>query len=295
MRRKVLRDNIQGISRGAVTRLARRAGVKRIGGLMYEETRSNLRVFLEKVIGRAVTYTEHSRRKTVHANDVVHALRGLGRPIYGMDEPPMRRAVSPRRVLRGRGHELIRTTTFPENQTWAANPRWQALKVHAMTVGHGVSVKPSTIAAAGRGLFAAAVFKPGDFITRYEGKPAEGTGLRTENHGRPRVEWKRDADGLITKQRAAKERKDDWFASSHYRSLKQGSDMVVDGITEPVEGRGGGPMINDRRLGRAGANAEFVPIGNAVYMVAIKDINPGQEIFADYGSKYWSDFAKASS
>jgi histone H4 len=291
-RRKVLSDNIQGVSRGAVTRLARRAGVKRINGLTYEETRSNLKVFLTQVIGRAVTYTEHARRKTVNAIDVIHALRGIGRPIYGMDQLPMRRARAPR--LHGRGHELIKTTTFPENQTWAANTRWQGLKVHAMTVGHGLTVKPSTIPAAGRGLFADAVFKPGDFITRYEGKPAEGSGSRTQNHGRDRVDWKRDKDGLITKQRAAKERANDWFASSHFRSLKQGSDMVVDGITEPVQGKGGGPMINDRRLGRAGANADFVPIGNAVYMVAIKNINPGQEIFADYGSKYWRDFDKAT-
>ncbi len=36
--RKVLRDNIQGIMRPAIRRLARRGGVKRISGLIYEET-----------------------------------------------------------------------------------------------------------------------------------------------------------------------------------------------------------------------------------------------------------------
>ena len=37
--RKVLRDNIQGITKPAIRRLARRGGVKRISGLIYEETR----------------------------------------------------------------------------------------------------------------------------------------------------------------------------------------------------------------------------------------------------------------
>lgn len=63
--RKVLRDNIQGITKPAIRRLARRGGVKRISGLIYEETRSVLKVFLENVIRDAVTYTEHARRKTV--------------------------------------------------------------------------------------------------------------------------------------------------------------------------------------------------------------------------------------
>merc|ERR1711862_148130 len=35
--RKVLRDNIQGITKPAIRRLARRGGVKRISGLIYEE------------------------------------------------------------------------------------------------------------------------------------------------------------------------------------------------------------------------------------------------------------------
>ncbi|TMS32822.1 hypothetical protein L596_000623 [Steinernema carpocapsae] len=48
--RKVLRDNIQGITKPAIRRLARRGGVKRISGLIYEETRGVLKVFLEGVI-----------------------------------------------------------------------------------------------------------------------------------------------------------------------------------------------------------------------------------------------------
>ncbi|XP_053698848.1 histone H3-like [Sabethes cyaneus] len=83
--RKVLRDNIQGITKPAIRRLARRGGVKRISGLIYEETRGVLKVFLENVIRDAVTYTEHAKRKTVTAMDVVYALKRQGRTLPSID------------------------------------------------------------------------------------------------------------------------------------------------------------------------------------------------------------------
>ena len=83
--RKVLRENIQGVTKPAIRRLARRGGVKRLSGLVYEETRSVLKMFLERLIKDTVTYTEYSRRKTVTAMDVVMALKRLGRTIYGFD------------------------------------------------------------------------------------------------------------------------------------------------------------------------------------------------------------------
>ena len=57
--------------------------MKRISGLIYEETRGCLIVFLENVIRDVVIYTEHARRKTVTALDVVHALKRQGRTLYG--------------------------------------------------------------------------------------------------------------------------------------------------------------------------------------------------------------------
>ena len=68
---------------GQLDVLARRGGVKRISGLIYEETRGVLKVFLENVIRDAVTYTEHAKRKTVTAMDVVYALKRQGRTLYG--------------------------------------------------------------------------------------------------------------------------------------------------------------------------------------------------------------------
>ena len=82
-RKIILRDNIQGITKPAIRRLARRGGVKRISGLIYEETRGVLKVFLDNVIRDAVTCTEHAKRKTVTAMDVVYALKRQGRTLYG--------------------------------------------------------------------------------------------------------------------------------------------------------------------------------------------------------------------
>jgi len=81
--KKVLRDNIQGITKPAIRRLARRGGVKRINTGVYEETRGCLKVFLEHIIRDAITYTEHARRKTVTALDVIYALKKNGKMIYG--------------------------------------------------------------------------------------------------------------------------------------------------------------------------------------------------------------------
>jgi histone H4 len=81
--RKSAKEVILGITKPAIRRLARRGGVKRISALIYDETRNVLRNFLENVVRDAVTYTEHARRKTVTAMDVVYALKRQGRSLYG--------------------------------------------------------------------------------------------------------------------------------------------------------------------------------------------------------------------
>lgn len=83
--RKVLRDNIQGISKPAVRRLARRGGVTRISGLIYEEARGALKSFLDRAIRAAITYTENSNRKTVTVMDVTFALKREGCTFYGLE------------------------------------------------------------------------------------------------------------------------------------------------------------------------------------------------------------------
>ncbi len=81
--RTFLRINTQGITKPAICRLARCGGVKRISGLIYEETRGVLKVFLENVIRDAGTYTEHAKRKTITAVDVLYPLKRQGCTLYG--------------------------------------------------------------------------------------------------------------------------------------------------------------------------------------------------------------------
>ena len=81
--RKILRDNIQGITKPAIRRLARRGGVKRISGLIYEVTREVIKVFLWTILRDTISYSEHARRKTVTAMDVIYALKRQGRTLYG--------------------------------------------------------------------------------------------------------------------------------------------------------------------------------------------------------------------
>merc|ERR1712051_959954 len=81
--RKTLRESIVGITKPAIRRLARRGGVKRISSYIYKETRAVLRSFLENVVRDSVVCTEHAKRKTVTALDVVYALKRQGRTLYG--------------------------------------------------------------------------------------------------------------------------------------------------------------------------------------------------------------------
>lgn len=81
--RKNTRPLIEGITKPAIRRLARRGGVKRISFTIYKEIREVLQSFLRSVVRDAITYTEHAKRRTVTAMDVVYALKRQGRTLYG--------------------------------------------------------------------------------------------------------------------------------------------------------------------------------------------------------------------
>ena len=76
--------SLTGINRNAIRRLARRGGVKRISGLIYEEVRGVLKDFLEKTIRDAVTYTDGvvsaelmARLRTFYDDEGLVELTGL--------------------------------------------------------------------------------------------------------------------------------------------------------------------------------------------------------------------------
>jgi histone H4 len=79
---------MEGLSKPAIKRLARRGGVKRIGGLVYPTTRNIARAFLSKMMRAAVIFADHTHRKTITAADIVYGLkRAHGTTVYGAAVP----------------------------------------------------------------------------------------------------------------------------------------------------------------------------------------------------------------
>lgn len=81
--RKVLRDTILGIANPTIRRMARRAGIKRISGLLYDKCRRMLKEFLSDIVSDAMTYMEHASRRTMSVMDVIYALKRKGKMLYG--------------------------------------------------------------------------------------------------------------------------------------------------------------------------------------------------------------------
>ncbi|GIZ41353.1 hypothetical protein CKM354_000465900 [Cercospora kikuchii] len=83
--RKILRDNIQGVTKPAIRRLARRGGVKRISGDIYEALRVALKVRVTEILEKVCVALQYQKRKTITTIDVVSALNRLGSPITGFE------------------------------------------------------------------------------------------------------------------------------------------------------------------------------------------------------------------
>lgn len=71
-------DGSSALNRPSIRRLARRAGVKRLSGGIYDEVPTAIRAWLTKIIRDIVTYAEYSQRKTVIINDVLLSLKRHG-------------------------------------------------------------------------------------------------------------------------------------------------------------------------------------------------------------------------
>jgi len=68
-------NKVQDLNKTAIRRIAQRAGIKSISGLLYEETRGVAAVFLENLLRIVVSFTQNARRKTVSVKDVENALK----------------------------------------------------------------------------------------------------------------------------------------------------------------------------------------------------------------------------
>jgi len=68
-------EPIQGLTKPAITRLARQAGIKRIENSFYDDVRDLTKDLLTKIIGASLLYTEISKRKIVSTNDVLNGIK----------------------------------------------------------------------------------------------------------------------------------------------------------------------------------------------------------------------------
>ena len=123
-------------------------------------------------------------------------------------------------------------------------------------MGDGIKVKASTLGEkiAGRGAFVDRPVVRGALITEYAGC---------------RV-WHREDVCLLR-------------AQTHVISLRPfGLDYFIDGLRDPVLGRGAGSFIN-RPNQAEHCNATFDCVDGFVFARALRDIASGEEIFVNYG------------
>lgn len=71
------------VSKPAIRRLARRGGVRRVGGAVYDSVNKLTKRYMEMVLQNAITYATHAKRKTVGVMDVVYSLKKQGVTLIG--------------------------------------------------------------------------------------------------------------------------------------------------------------------------------------------------------------------
>ena len=101
---KLLTDSIRGITNPAILRLARKAGIKSLSALMYEEIRAILWSYLTSLMQATITYTVHGRRNTIQETDVRYALKVIGRPAIFGDSIQVRK-----KIMTDTGKQITRT------------------------------------------------------------------------------------------------------------------------------------------------------------------------------------------
>lgn len=71
------------ISGPAIRRLARRAGVPRVGAGCFPEVNDAAVNYLTTLLDSCRIYCSHSKRKTINCQDVIYALKRLGTKYMG--------------------------------------------------------------------------------------------------------------------------------------------------------------------------------------------------------------------
>lgn len=73
-KRRARRENIQGLTRPAMHRIKRAAGVERLESDAVDATRDVAHEFLVKLLTDAVMVAKHQKRKTIRGDDVQEAV-----------------------------------------------------------------------------------------------------------------------------------------------------------------------------------------------------------------------------
>ena len=133
--------------------------------------------------------------------------------------------------------------------------------IRLSSIGRGLRVGRSGIAAAGNGLFATRPFAANEWITWYEGEDVDRDVVMA-------MRANQTATHLIT------------------RGVRLD---LIDGIrsSDAVLGSGAASLANDARDDRY-TNSKFVTDTPNVYLRATKPIAAGEEIFVSYGLDYWA-------
>lgn len=107
--RKILRNNIDGITKPVITRAGRRAGAIRIESAVYDQMRSLVLTFMEKLMFQAMLITEYERKLTVSFETVNSAYYfAFGRCYLGGENTPITGGISEVRRVIGRSDGVRR-------------------------------------------------------------------------------------------------------------------------------------------------------------------------------------------
>lgn len=133
--------------------------------MIYEETRGVLKTFLENTLRDAVTYTEHARRKTVTAMDIVYALKRQGRTLYGYsgESTSVSRKITPGEAAEERAQKVARRRAF------AAHVQGQPMPSNAGFISQArvdVAAQRPAVARAARPAATTAHYTPSDLNFR---------------------------------------------------------------------------------------------------------------------------------
>eukprot|EP00759_Apiculatamorpha_spiralis_P000537 PhF_6_TR10185/c0_g1_i1/m.15796/K11254/H4; histone H4 len=71
------------ITNPCIQRIARRAGIKRVSSLIYDEVRRFIKDRLHMYLADAITCCEMRKATTVQVQDVLYAMRRRGQTVYG--------------------------------------------------------------------------------------------------------------------------------------------------------------------------------------------------------------------